>query len=53
MREVGAREKLAKKNAKKGISPVATGEEGVAPPPHTLLKKVDQNFFVNLTALTP
>ena len=33
-----------KRNAVKGVSPSADGEEGFAPPPHKLLKKLDQNF---------
>ena len=40
----GAKEKFTKENAEKEISPSAEGEEGVAPPPHKLLKKFDQNF---------
>ena len=33
-----------KKSAEKEISRSAEREEGVAPPPHKLLKKFDQNF---------
>ena len=44
LQEGGAREKLTKENAERGVSPSADGEEGVAPPPHKLLKKFDQNF---------
>ena len=44
LHEKGAREKLAKENAKKEISRSAEREKGVAPSPHKLLKKIDQNF---------
>ena len=42
---IGAKEKaIKKKSAEREVSPLARGEGGVAPPPHELLKKLDQNF---------
>ena len=45
LQERGAKKKLPKRNAEIGISPSADGEKGVAPSPHKLLKKFDQNFY--------
>ena len=45
LHEGGAREKLPKENAAKGISPSADGEEGTRPPLRELLKKLDQNVY--------
>ena len=43
--DIGAKEKAYKKKSADGeISRSAEREEGVAPPPHKLLKKFDQNF---------
>ena len=44
LQEEGAKKKFAKRNAERGVSRSAEREEGVAPPPHNLLKKFDQNF---------
>ena len=40
----GAEEKLTKENAVMVVSRSAERKEGVAHPPHKLLKKFDQNF---------
>ena len=44
LQEGGAREKLTKENAVKGISLSAESEEDYAPSTSKLLKKLDQNF---------
>ena len=41
---IGAKEKVNKKKSAEDISRSAEREEGFAPPPHKLLKKLDQNF---------
>ena len=41
----GTKRKVIKREMPRSVSPLARGERGVAPSPHKLLKKFDQNFY--------
>ena len=53
LQEVGAREKLTKENAEKGISRSAEREEGYAPSTAPPFEKGGRKLFFILTVLTP